>query len=398
MVYTLKHQNIDVCDITFQDGNILSVKEVYNKNHLPAGSLSENGKISTRNLEEWWNGRGIPKTRKGLDEVLKLLDMGDKNELLIKSFGLSLTDHYWVCPAHAALDWKEVNFYDHTFSPDIGDVFFNRGKKERYNLMTPDNSSDGRLMKRWAIQGNDRVLIKAGSPGNYQEPFNEVLASSLMKRLGISHVEYGLYEEGGEYFSRCKNMTDNKTELVYASHLYETRYKNINDTFYNHYVTCCEKLKVPNIESSLDRMITVDYLIANTDRHFANFGVLRNSETLEYICPAPLFDSGTSLWHEKNAGDIYAEAVLKTHCFEETHEEQIRLVRDFSWYDPKKLEGIGEEFLELLKNNRHFEADRKRKLAESLSKRVEMLDRVIENTMKPVHTRRRQNGNYETGR
>jgi hypothetical protein len=381
MVYTLKHRNVNVCDIDFRDGALGGIKELYNKDHLPLGAVSETGKINTRNIEEWWNGRGIPRTREGFDGVLRLLHLRGKNELLIKSFGLSLTDHYWVCPAHLGLEWDAVNFYDHDFSPDIGDAFFNRGKKEGHNLMAPDNSSDGRLLKRWAVMGGERVLIKAGSPGNYQEPFNEVIASSIMRRLGIPHVEYGLYEEGGEYFSRCGNMTDGETELVYASHIYETRYKNINDDYYTHYVKCCGGLGVPGIEAALDRMITADYLTANTDRHFANFGILRNSRTLEISGPAPLFDSGTSLWHDKNVNDLRADFPSGTRCFAETHEEQIGLVKDFSWYDRKKLEGIGEEFLELLKDNRHFDLGRKKRLAECLTERVDMLERVIEKRM-----------------
>jgi hypothetical protein len=262
--------------------------------------------------------------------------------------------------------------------------------------MTPDNSSDGRLIKRWAVINHDRVLIKGGSPGNYQEPFNEVLASSVMKRLGIDHVAYRLHGEGGEYFSRCNNMTDNKTELVYASHIYETRYKSINDDFYTHYVKCCRKLGAPGIEENLDRMMAADYLLANTDRHFSNFGVLRNSQTLEYLRPAPLFDSGTSLWHDKNVYDIRADSPVKTRCFAETHDEQIRLVRDFSWYDPKKLEGIGEEFLELLKCNNHFGLDRKKRLAESLAERVDMLGRVIEKHLGP--SRKKGGHEYEIER
>jgi hypothetical protein len=396
MVYTLKHRNIKVCDITFEDGNFLAIKELHNKDHLPAGVVDEAGKINPRNIEDWWNGRGIPKTRKGLDEVLRLVHLRDKNELLIKSFGLSLTDHYWVCPAGMGMDWNEVNFYDHEFSPDIGDAFFNRGKKEGYNLMTPDNSSDGRLLKRWAVLEGDRVLVKGGSPGNYQEPFNEVLASSIMKRLGVPHVAYSLHREDGEYFSRCGNMTGNKTELVYASRVYETRYKNINDDFYTHYVTCCRKLGVPGIEESLDRMMAVDYLIANTDRHFSNFGVLRDSESLEYLGPAPLFDSGTSLWHDRNIDDIHADTPVNPHCFKDAHEEQIRLVKDFSWYDSKKLEGIGEEFLYILKDNRHFGRDRKKKLAESLTKRVNMLDRVIDRAA--GHSKARHGRDSEIGR
>jgi hypothetical protein len=398
MVYTLKHRNINVCDIIFQDGNLLSVKEVYHKDHLPVGVVGERGNIDARNIEDWWNGRGIPKTRKGLDGVLQRLHLRDKNELLIKSFGLSLTDHYWVCPGHLALDWNEVNFYDHEFSPDIGDAFFNRGKKEGYNVMTPDNSSDGRLLKRWAVLDGERVLIKGGSPGNYQEPFNEVLASSIMKRLGIPHTAYSLHREDDGYFSRCKNMTDNKSELVYASHIYETRYKNINDDFYTHYVLCCRNLGVPGIEKNLDQMMVVDYLIANTDRHFSNFGVLRNSESLEYLGPAPLFDSGTSLWHDRNVQDIHADSPVNPHCFEEDHEKQIRLVKDFSWYNSGRLEGIGEEFLYILKDNRHFDRDRKKKLAESLTKRAAMLDRVIDRLAGPSKARHSHDRDVGIGR
>ena len=46
-------------------------------------------------------------------------------------------------------------------------------------------------------------------------------------------------------------------------------------------------------------MITVDYLLANEDRHQNNFGVIRNAETLEYLGPAPLYDNGSSLWFDK---------------------------------------------------------------------------------------------------
>jgi hypothetical protein len=400
MVYTLKHRNIDVCDITFHEGNLISIQELYNKNHLPAGVVSESGKINTRNIEEWWNGRGIPKSREGFDDVLKLVHLRDKNELLIRSLGLSLTDHYWVCPGHISLDWDEVNFYDNGFSPDIGDIFFHRGKKGGHNLMTPDNSSDGRRVNRGVMLAGARVLNTGGSPGNYQEPFNEVLASSIMRRLGISLVEYSLYEDGGEYFSGCTNMTDTHVELVYASHIYETRYKNINDNYYSHYIKCGNGLGVgvSGIESSLDRMMAVDYLIANTDRHFNNFGMLRNSRTLEYTGPAPLFDSGTSLWHDKNAKDIRADAPFRTRCFADTHEEQIRLVRDFSWYDRKKLAGIGEECMELLQKNRHFDGGRKKKIAGSLTERVDMLERVIEQSMGVFKKRNGRNGRPEMGR
>jgi hypothetical protein len=33
------------------------------------------------------------------------------------------------------------------------------------------------------------------------------------------------------------------------------------------------------------------------DRHYTNFGFVRNAETLEWIGTAPLFDCGASMWY-----------------------------------------------------------------------------------------------------
>ena len=54
----------------------------------------------------------------------------------------------------------------------------------------------------------------------------------------------------------------------------------------------CSELGIQNIVRAMDEMLVVDFLIANEDRHFNNFGLLRNPETLEWIGAAPIFDSG----------------------------------------------------------------------------------------------------------
>lgn len=43
-------------------------------------------------------------------------------------------------------------------------------------------------------------------------------------------------------------------------------------------------------------MLVFDALIYNEDRHFGNFGVLRDNHTGEIIAPAPIFDNGLSLF------------------------------------------------------------------------------------------------------
>ena len=42
-------------------------------------------------------------------------------------------------------------------------------------------------------------------------------------------------------------------------------------------------------------MLVFDALIYNEDRHFGNFGVLRDNNSGKIIAPAPIFDNGLSL-------------------------------------------------------------------------------------------------------
>lgn len=62
-------------------------------------------------------------------------------------------------------------------------------------------------------------------------------------------------------------------------------------------------------------MLVFDALIYNEDRHFGNFGVLRDNHSGNIIAPAPIFDNGLSLFcyagKEDYANlDEYAKPVL----------------------------------------------------------------------------------------
>jgi len=51
------------------------------------------------------------------------------------------------------------------------------------DLLSPCNTSDGWLRKKWKIIDGKRCLLKSGSNPFQQEPLNEVLATSLHQRL-----------------------------------------------------------------------------------------------------------------------------------------------------------------------------------------------------------------------
>ena len=51
-------------------------------------------------------------------------------------------------------------------------------------------------------------------------------------------------------------------------------------------------------------MTVMDDIMLNTDRHLGNFGLIRNAETLEWIGPAPIYDTGNSLMCRKGVPSI----------------------------------------------------------------------------------------------
>ena len=54
----------------------------------------------------------------------------------------------------------------------------------------------------------------------------------------------------------------------------------------------------------LKSMLVFDSLIYNEDRHFGNFGLLRDNRSGKIIGPAPIFDNGLSLFNFAMADDI----------------------------------------------------------------------------------------------
>lgn len=385
MKYILMHREIEVAEIELDElSHITNIYEVYAEEHFPVGTLGKHGVDKTM-LAKWWAKRSIPASRSGLRETLDLLHMSVPQELLAKCYGLSLSDQYWISPKDKPLMWKEINFFDHDFSEDVGNLLFGYGEfSDSMSLISPDNTSDGQLIKKWKIADGKRVLIKGGSNPYQQEPLCEVIASGIAERLCIPHTKYTLLWEHEKPFSVCQDFITSETELVSAYHIMQSRKKPNDLSDYEFYLNCAEQLGVKNIREQTEKMIVLDFLIGNTDRHFNNFGLIRNAVTLEWIGVAPIFDCGTSLWYNTQESLIKPLSPnLPAKPFKKTHREQIKLVKDFSWLDMKKLKGMEEEMEEILSQSPYISRERRAVLCHAFCQRAELLgDIANEHTIK----------------
>lgn len=383
--YILMHKDIPVAEIRLDSvtASVSAVGELYTPAHVPVGIPVKKGRLDRAALNEWWTGRAIPASRAGLAHALAELNISSPQVLLDKCLGLSLSDQYWICPVWTGSDgrrvsWSEVNFFENPFSADVGNALFGHPvSDEEVSLMSPDNTSDGWLKKKWTIVNGKRCLLKAGSGATRQEPYNEVLASIIMERLDIMHVSYTLTMQEDYPYSLCEDFITPDTELVTAWYIMQTQPKPNHISVYQHYLDCCEKQGIPGIRDSVDQMLVLDYLMVNEDRHQNNFGAVRNADTLEWIGAAPIYDSGTALWFDQPTPLIGSMNKMVSKPFKRSHDEQIKLVSSFDWLDLNALTGIDEELRELAKGSLFIDEARAQALCKALCGRVERLRAVV---------------------
>lgn len=294
--------------------------------------------------------------------------------LMMRSYGFSLSDSYWLSTTGDPSDWYSLNYYQNDFSNDVGDMLFFDNLVEEPVITSPDTSLNGNLKKRWKIIDGERVLLKGGTQPFMQEPFNEVIASKIMGLLGIKHVEYGLTSLNREPFCFCPCFCDISTEFIPAWSILSEYGRSEGQTLYELTSSSFKRIGCTGVEECLDQMIALDFIIANEDRHYGNFGILRDPVTLKVKGFAPMFDCGASLGFKTSTVWINDGYDLTSKPFKITHSDQIRLVHSFEWMDLSRLDSIEDYVFEVFDGPCSvIERNRAEVIAQYLRRRIEKL-------------------------
>lgn len=341
-----------------------------------------NDKNITPVLTNWFKGRSIPSWRDDLDLLLVKLNISSPEELLDKAFGLSLSDQYWVKPADSNIEYKDINFFEHSFKDsEFTNATFSSGvdSSTKICLISPNNTTDGRLKKTWIIENNKRYLLKGGYKNEVMQSFNEVLASMICERLGLNHIKYIIEVINEKVVSKCECFINTDTELIPAHQiLYEIQKK---ENVYEEYIKILENKGINNVREKLENMFILDYLILNEDRHLNNFGIIRNVNNLNWIDIAPIFDNGQSL----NILDYNEEELIingQGRFFYNVYDFNfiISKIKDIKRIDLSKLDGVVDEFDELLHKYQSITrmTDRRiNKICTLLISRINKLENII---------------------
>ena len=250
--------------------------------------------VSEEGIKKWLKHRSIPSNRELVEDILQALDLDidDLKGIVDVCFALSLNDSYWVTPKDFHGHFSKFNLYENRFNATLSLIAYaGYGTVNRKFLTTPELTTGGMLRKAWKYKGEDGIwLYKSGTDGfanTGNEPYCEFYASQVAETMGINAVHYDLERWCHILASKCELFTDIDTSFIPIGRIVTTGgidacidyYKSLGDNFYQ----------------ELASMLCFDAIILNEDRHYGNFGVLRDNHTGRIKAPAPVFDNGLSL-------------------------------------------------------------------------------------------------------
>ncbi|NDO18094.1 XRE family transcriptional regulator [Lachnospiraceae bacterium MD329] len=252
--------------------------------------------ITPQGILKWLEKRVIPKNRMFVNEILKTLGLSanDTQGIIDVCKGLSLNDSYWVVPQGFDGTYEQYNLYENKFSEILSLVAYTGvGHSNEAFTTSPELTTNGMLPKGWRFIENDGIyLYKGGTTGasnTGNEPYSEYYACQIAETMGLNAVHYDLEHWKGILASKCRLFTDIDTSYIPIGRIVKE----------GGLKACLEYYKKLGTEyfEQIKSMLVFDAVIYNEDRHFGNFGVLRDNRSGKITAPAPIFDNGLSLFN-----------------------------------------------------------------------------------------------------
>ena len=260
----------------WQDGNLI----VKNNDLLPMYLK----RIS--NADMWLETRAIDSHRANSRLLKKALRLAEKDDVSTVAHvnAATITDNYWIRAIGSELTYDDIKFSDDYFSNLAlkGNYdSFNRAASSNKSR-TPELTNTGSFEKCWKLRNGKWWMYKRA---NHSEMFSELFVYELGLALGFNMAVY----ERGDGYIKSFDFTDSASVNFEPA----STFKGDNED----YIDVVKTLKniCPKVIPDYIRLIFMDTIIANPDRHTNNFGLLRDIKTGKIIGFAPNYDNNMAL-------------------------------------------------------------------------------------------------------
>lgn len=264
--------------------------------------------VRTENIEHWLATRAIDEHRANSRLLKKALRLTERDDIstVISVNAVTITDNYWIKPLDSDLTYKDVRF-DNDYFANLAlhggyDSFNKAANSKRHR--TPELTNIGSFEKCWKLKNGEWWMHKKA---DHNQQFSEIFAYELGKLLGFNMAEY----ERGDKCVKTKDFTDN------AAVNFESAYSFMNDN--EDYIDVLNKLReiAPHTIPDYVKMVFLDTIVANPDRHTNNFGLLRDVATGKVLSLAPNFDNNMALIAQGYPNNIERKNDMLVRLFNE---------------------------------------------------------------------------------
>ena len=249
-------------------------------------------------LKSWLRQRSLDTSRTNSRFVLRELDSdkADITQIVLSVNAATITDNFWIRENGSEKTYEQTRFHqDHLAKVAL--LGSSAGIVVPPDHRSPELTNIGTFEKCWHLENDQWWLYKRGDPEN---TFSELAVQSIGRSLNLNMAvyEYVSREEIGNIFDcrapasistvKTLDFTGGILNFEPAADLGCKK----NDAVKNYQIL--KKLS-PAAAQEYEKMVLLDALTYNIDRHLYNFGVLRDQATGQVISLAPAYDHNLSL-------------------------------------------------------------------------------------------------------
>lgn len=303
--------------------------------------------------------RALSPLRKDKGDILAAFGAKSPAHLALMGHGLSLTDQFWYRAPGGVERWEDINFLDNGWDPAFGTAVLS-GDYARLAACSPDvpeSTTSGHAVKAWERDGGVR-LVKAAERPDGAELAGAKLASEMCGLLFDEgrYAPLDVVERYGRPCSTSPLMLGPGEELVDGNRLCAMAGMQESPGLSGGGVTAeaCDScigvyaaLGIAGASAHVAGIACISCLSLFLDFNPSNFGAIRSVGSDEWR-PAPIFD------HDGAFGFPFKGVSISYLCENPLFVELLCAQRfsflkpswDWSWFDPRALEGFEERIVE----------------------------------------------------
>lgn len=329
-------------------------------------------------LASWLQQRCLDTNRTNSRFLLRELNSEKVNieQLILGINAAVVTDSYWLKEAGSTITYEETRFHEDHLAK-VALLGSSAGLRTPLQHRSAELTNLGTFEKCWHLENGHWWLYKRGDPEN---TFSELATEKIGSYLGVrtAHYEYVNREEISQIFDcyapasisaiRTPDFTNGLWNFEPAADLGCFKDNAVKNYEILHRLS-------PNAAKEYKKMVLLDALVYNVDRHLYNFGVLRDRSTGRVISLAPVYDHNlalsTALMDYKHIMASEPDALLQD--WKALADNQLQ---------PIKLPPINKQALTLLLEDVNvpmFPEEDKQKAIETIAHRGELIsERVLQ--------------------